>query len=256
MAFTWGGFSFGVDLNTVIAEALTLHADVKDFSHLAQGSASTQYALMARIVNDGIEEFLEANPRLGRKTATVTFVADTSVYDVSSTMSDLHGLAIERIEASDRRQLKYISPVEYKAFDPDVLNNDVVQDEPDYWTYLPDDRSLVLLPPPDAAGGTVTVYYREAPTAITSANVQNRVATPVSIGEIPTRFQRVLAQRIAVSLLEPINQEEADKMQVKYLMALENAKKVLNSVLATSQAVNQRSTRRSGPFVTSKPARY
>ena len=90
---------------------------------------------MVLIVNEAIEDLLEAVQRIGRKTDAVTLVSGTSEYGIAA---DLHGHSIAKIEMTDLRELEYLPWEKYKSLEPEIRNHEWASDEPHYWKLLPD----------------------------------------------------------------------------------------------------------------------
>lgn len=198
---SYAGWQFGPLLTDVLSEVKAL-TRLAAFDHIG----STQ---VAAYINQAVEEFLEENPALGSKSATLSLVADTSAYALSSAASDLFESHILRIEFNDTGAGDYINKlIEFRdrngmlQLPQSWRNGTYTAPYPEIWSFDDDRSDLIFLPTPSDSTRTVKIVYRQRPTAITSGNVDTPGSTV--IGEIPKRFKSLIAARVAYYVAQMI----------------------------------------------------
>lgn len=252
-AFTLGKWAMGVNLAGLMSEfgvLCRIGSDPTKAYAFIDKTAQTAQTLVAGKVNEAIEDYLTQNPRIGGKTGTeFTLTAGTTGYTVPS---DMRRMDIRRLYfgasndngAYDLMQLVYFNRGQYPMFPPPEINGTTQVTWPHWWTWSIDGTEVELYPTP----GTPTVYmvieYRQAASAITYSNIAS--PSSVSIGEIPTRHQRVLALYVAKELVRFIPDRTAmvDKYETQYQAALLKAQDEVADALAEDQLVgsNERPT--------------
>ena len=212
----FGGWASGVNLQNLLNEA-KLQARLANYNHLGADAAARNLRV-ADIVNRAIEEFLERNPGVGLGTANIDLVNLDNSYVIPT---DLHGVTIQKVYfqdtgtdgINDLRELDYLSPAGVEGLPRNWVNGDLKDPWPQYWGYNNDASEILFYPTPDGTKD-VTLVYRKEPTAITEANVASPGA--VTVGEIPTRFQGVVALKIAAEFAKPIKPALGFELEARY----------------------------------------
>lgn len=241
--FVYGTWTFGVDLAEVIEQATYLSPRLSDFTHLGS-TATLQNARMANIVNRAIEEFLEAIPFVGQSSSTLTTVYGQQPYAIPASV---HGLSIVRIAYSSAvingawalQELTYVPQPTVANFAAWLQNGTQGAQYPSQWSYDKTAANILLWPWPWLADLILDVFYQQKPTAITTANVTNRVGTPITIGEIPIRWQNVLALRIASEVVASLDQQTAADLESQYQAGIAEVQEAMTKVLAADRGTAQ-----------------
>lgn len=196
-AFTFGNMTFGLNLEALLNEAKA-YARIAGYAALGT-STTAQNTLAAGYVNQAMDWFLAAAPRLGLKTANQAVVSGTMGYAVPADMQDAE---IKRIyysdtgsdETWDLYELEYLNSLELSRLEASARNGTETAEHPWAWGYNKDRTQVEFYPMPSASQ-TVVIEYRQKPTQITYSNVAS--PSSVTISEIPARFGRVMAVKVA-----------------------------------------------------------
>lgn len=237
--FLYAGWQFGPSLADVLNEARAI-ARLADYNHLGTTDAE-RTARVAEYVNQAVEEFLEENPALGIKAATLTFVSGTNSYSLATAASDLHERDILRIEFNAEsdgasRELQVIPFVDRAGMvqlPTEWRNGSMTRPYPQYWSFDDDGSNIVFYPTPSDSTRTVSIIYRQRYTAMTAANV----ATPstTALGEIPTPFKRLIALRLATMLANPISSQNLGLLGEEYERERARSQRRIAITFASSQ---------------------
>lgn len=234
---SYGGYGSGTNLLNLLNEAGIYSQFGGNYAHLGSDSTA-QTTRMAEIVNRAIEEFLDANPILGLTTASLAMVAGTQSYSIPATT---RALDIRRIyyadsgaDASyDLKDLTYLSADQVRNLPLSWINGEQTWTQPLSWGFNATASQIVLYPMP-AGTYTLTVEYRAAPTAITVANIGT--PTSVTIGEVPSRWQYVLALRVAADIAAPKDLSLAASLMERYAMGMRVVQESLTDHYPTNRA--------------------
>lgn len=231
---TYGNYTFGPLLSDVLDEARYVHARVSNYGHLGQ-TTTQQNQRVADIVNRAVRDFLDACPKLGRTTSTISIVSGTQSYAIPASME---GWALQKLyftesnSSYDGKFIEYVDDSRWNSLEPWRRNGLVTSEYPQYWTFNLARTHIMFAPMPNASK-TVTAIWKVAPTDVTYA----LIATPgvTEINEIPTKFQEAIAVRVAADIVRPILPERYIELSQR-AMALYDA--AINEICQPDSALD------------------
>lgn len=205
-----GGFSFGVNLETLLDRAAFEARLGSSGNRYGQLGATTtqQNTRVAEIVNDVIRELTVKNPIFGVSGTPdqITLSTSTNTYAIPTTMQ---GVGIRRVQFDTNQANAWYSDREIPFWDVmqvDQLNPIYKSDQwttysyPEGCSFDETGENIVFYPWPALDGVIVNVYFRAKATSVTAANIAS--PSSVTVGEIPTDFAQVYAQFIAYRMVE------------------------------------------------------
>lgn len=164
---SFGGWPFGVSLLSLLNEAKN-HAFILNYDHLGTTTVYQQ-TRVAEIVNQAVEEFLEAMPRIGLTTAAQAMSSGVQSYAVPTA---LHGVAIRRIRHADTgsnpftdgQELTYLTQAQVEQLPAAYRNGTLSRQFPEYWAFNRTATSFTVYPEPNSSAGSLDIEYRQEPT--------------------------------------------------------------------------------------------
>lgn len=135
-------------------------------------------------------------------------------------------------------QILFLEHGGFQQLPPQVKGGDITTQHPYYCGFNELRNALGFIPWPTNTTNTFQILYRQTPTVLTAADV----TTPASImlGEVPKRFQHLLAMRIAMELVVSIDVQRYGILRGLYQSddfdepgELENAQTLISKTLAS-----------------------
>lgn len=214
VAFTYGNWQFGVDLNQLVQRSIVVWGRLNNWNHLAPGDVTQQNTVLADTINQMIAENLELLPNVGQVSVIVPLVPYQNAYPIPAAA---YGRQINRIRYSNNpinqnfacMDIDFAGEGMAANLQPTVQSGQVSTTPAANWNYDKTAANYLIWPFPNQAF-EIEVFYQQAFTPITATNILNRVMTPVSIGELPTRWLNAHAQRVAAEVIEALSSEPGD----------------------------------------------
>lgn len=242
-SYFYGMWQFGADLGQVIQQAIWLGPRQNNFNHLGATTA-LQNQRLADITNRAIQRVIDAMPGVGQDIETITLTAGVNSYAIPAAM---RGINIERIVYSSAlinntwamQEIPLVQQAQVANYGSYILNGTVNAQFPSSVSFDLSAVRLLFWPFPALTGPELLITYQVAAVEITADQIADRDSGLYSIGEVPTRFQNVLALGIAAEMVSSLDIGKAQELDQMFTNGLEEIQNSITRAQAFDRPIAQ-----------------